>query len=531
MNVPFIRIKTKFIILFSSLIAVVLLLQFYFMDRAQKETIDELNQMSHRINAATDIMFIDEGIESEEILSPDHRIREIQKPDAIAVLDEDKDDYVIRVETKSVDLDCVRTSIYTTVRRKPKDKIRKIQEDLEKKTKDRDKSEILEPIKWVYSKDSSYLADKTPTRLIQRVSSNDDSSTIFIEEIHANAPGPGDKTFSFMVPNLKTAGKPGLVRYNYNTQKLYTAFEDARFRNVIVTILLLLISILGIFLIARSFEKPIHDLRDSFVKLEAGDLDVMVGTAGNDEIGQLGASFNVMVDELRKNREKEQLLNRKERFTALGQLAAGVAHEIKNPLNAINLTITHLRDKFVDGKDDAAISYIKSIQEEINRLDKTVTDFFNYVRSDNLEKKETDIHILLDEICLLYDREIKHNQIELNKNYGDQNFILQVDGERFKTALVNIILNAIQAMSKGGELELSTDAVANTITIRDTGPGIPKKDLANIFDFFYTTKSGGSGLGLPAAYKIIKAHKGEIHIRSTKEKGTLVIIQMQKDEK
>ena len=278
-------------------------------------------------------------------------------------------------------------------------------------------------------------------------------------------------------------------------------------------------------IITRRFLKPIDSLKVSFENVVNGDLDINVQNESKDEIGVLTRAFNKMVSELRKNKEKETHLQRKERLASLGQLAAGVAHEIKNPLNAINLTIDHLGDQLVGDENKQAHQYIATVQNEIKHLDKIVNNFLGYLRSEELDKNSTDINALVQDVLQLYEREMTDKKIGLVTTYANR-FKLKVDAARIKTSLVNIILNAIQAMPDGGQLIIKTDAASKRINISDNGYGIAQKDIENIFDLFYTTKSTGSGLGLPTAYKIIRAHGGDIQINSKSGKGTEVIIQL-----
>jgi signal transduction histidine kinase len=283
-----------------------------------------------------------------------------------------------------------------------------------------------------------------------------------------------------------------------------------------------------ILFISHRFLKPIGTLQNSFKQVVNGDLDVRVPSTSKDEIADLTISFNHMVEELRKNAEKEKLLQRKERLASMGQLAAGVAHEIKNPLNAINLTIEHLSDKFAR-KDKTARKYVNTIQNEISRLDGIVDNFLNFIRSESLNKKEVDVNELVAEVTHLLESEIHSRHI--NFQFKDcPDFRLLLDAKRFKTVLLNLILNAIHAMPDGGDLHIETSAENKSIHISDTGEGIPTENLDKIFDLFYTTKSKGTGLGLPTAYKIVKEHGGDIEIKSEINKGTTVIIRFSKLE-
>ncbi|MEJ2635390.1 MAG: ATP-binding protein [Calditrichia bacterium] len=152
-----------------------------------------------------------------------------------------------------------------------------------------------------------------------------------------------------------------------------------------------------------------------------------------------------------------------------------------------------------------------------------MNNFLNFLRSENLQKEDVDLNNLISGVLQLYNRECAVQGIEVETEFQEP-FVLSVDPERFKTVLLNVVLNAIQAMPDGGKLNITTDGQRKLIRISDTGEGIPEKNLENIFDLFYTTKSAGTGLGLPTAYKIVKEHGGDISIKSETGKGTVVEI-------
>lgn len=335
-----------------------------------------------------------------------------------------------------------------------------------------------------------------------------------------------NEPFTITVPDFSNPGVPRIIRYTYDTAALNSALDEIRNRNIMITLIVFVVSIAAVTYITRRFLKPIGALQNAFTNVVHGDLEVRVKPHGNDEVSELAHSFNLMTDELKKNKEKEQLLQRKERLVSLGQLAAGVAHEVKNPLNALHLTVEHLHDKFIkQSQDPQALRYVESIQTEIRRLDKVVNHFLNYVRSERLELQRIDLQALLQEILQLYGRELSEHRIELKTDWPEQ-MVCELDRERFKTALVNIILNAIQAMPDGGLLSIQTDKRKNRIVISDTGVGIAEQEMEHMFDMFYTTKSGGTGLGLSTAYKIIKAHGGELTIESRPHQGAVVYIDL-----
>ncbi|MCK5075988.1 MAG: HAMP domain-containing protein, partial [Calditrichia bacterium] len=336
--------------------------------------------------------------------------------------------------------------------------------------------------------------------------------------------------YEINIPHITTIKNPSFLHIKYSPAEILKAMDNIRKKSLFFTVALFIISIILIFIIISRFLKPIQTLKQSFDKIETGELNIDVKTNSNDEMGDLARAFNHMVHELRNNRERETILSRKERLTSLGQLAAGVAHEIKNPLNAIQLNLEHLSDKFLSDAGEKAQKYTTALKKEIQRLNNIVNNMLNFIRSENMNKKNTDINNLIQQITLLFEKELEQKKIILNTELSEK-FNLNIDEERIKTAVMNIILNAIQAMPKGGNLNLSTNPADQTIIISDSGKGIAEKDLERIFDLFYTTRPSGTGMGLPTAYKIIKEHSGELKIESIPEKGTKVVISFKTEDK
>jgi signal transduction histidine kinase len=507
-----IRLKTKLILLFSVLMAVTLSLQYYFMTRAQDDVLAEFHHISESINRTTSMFFPGKPEERVPASGPGKKTFHRNFPPNAA---EDSFRITVAFDAANTDVDSEEFVFSFSGKSGKSATLRS------KKTF----SGTGGVKTFSLSSDSlNYWVDVD----IRKDSAGEDNSFVTVKKVfRGRLPHPpGPPPFTVMVPGFARGREPRFLRYRYDLSRLSVDMEKARNRNLIILLVLFVLSVGVIIIIARSIEKPVHDLRNGFRRVVEGESDVTVEVKSKDEIGELAASFNYMAAELKKNRDKEKLLNRKERFAAIGQLAAGVAHEIKNPLNAINLTISHLKDNYIDEKNEKVLRYIETISAEISRLDKTVNAFLNYTRAENLKKEETDINELLSQVVNLYEREIAHNGIDLKLNFGKP-FISYVDPERLKTALVNIILNAIQAMPEGGKLTLETNPDRGEITVNDTGQGIPEKNLENVFDLYYTTKSGGTGLGLPTAYKIVRAHGGDLEISGAEGKGTTVLIRLE----
>lgn len=499
-------------------------IQFYFTQQTQNDIVEELTKMSSKINQATDVDFLEDTYifndKNVPPLPPRYRTPHWQFKSNI--------DSLIRSAEVSDKL-YSNKEIYRYIKRRQDNEVHV-------EVRKRDRRPPAQDLLDIALKSPS---DKNGGFYITGA----DTMKWFVKEIEVNLNPVKEKDslkytlrgrerikkrgepplFTFVVPDFSEPQSPRILRLNYSTAEIQSALVQSRNKNILISLIIFIISILVIMLITRKFLKPIDSLKVSFEKVVDGDLDINVQNDSKDEIGVLTGAFNKMVSELRKNKEKETHLQQKERLASLGQLAAGVAHEIKNPLNAINLTIDHLGDRLVGEENKQAQQYIATIQNEIKRLDKIVNNFLSYLRSEELDKKPTDLNELVKDVLQLYERELADKKIELVTKFTEH-FKLKVDAARIKTMLVNIILNAIQAMPDGGQLVVNTDSKNKSIHISDNGSGIAKKDIDHIFDLFYTTKSTGSGLGLPTAYKIVRAHGGDIQIKSELEKGTEVII-------
>ncbi|MFN3740172.1 MAG: PAS domain S-box protein [Thermodesulfovibrionales bacterium] len=239
-----------------------------------------------------------------------------------------------------------------------------------------------------------------------------------------------------------------------------------------------------------------------------------------DTAGNFLGTVHVVRDitELRRLRER---LQASEKMAALGEVAAKVAHEIRNPLVSVGGFARRLEAR-LDGK---LKEYASIITKEVEGLENILKDILSFVRGMGLTLEETDINSLLDEVVSLYRDELKNRSIELRKDYKED-LRLYVDTGRLKEAIINIFTNAIQAIDRNGVITIITDKKDSegVIIIKDTGPGINGKDLPNIFNPFFTTKPGGTGLGLSITKKIIDEHGGRIEVETALGKGSSFVI-------
>lgn len=219
---------------------------------------------------------------------------------------------------------------------------------------------------------------------------------------------------------------------------------------------------------------------------------------------------------LAKMREMERRLHQAERLSAMGRLAAGVAHEIRNPLNAISMACQRLQK-------DNLLQLTRIIRDEIRRLNHIIEEFIAFSRMRKLELKNNDLIELLRQIVLLTEGEANSRGITIETDWRESSLMVLIDFDKIKQAIFNIVKNAMESISGRGSITLSVEREGKKwakITISDTGGGLSLEELEQIFDPDYTTKEKGLGLGLALAHEIIESHSGGIRAMSKPKTGT-----------
>jgi signal transduction histidine kinase len=216
-----------------------------------------------------------------------------------------------------------------------------------------------------------------------------------------------------------------------------------------------------------------------------------------------------------------------ERLAELGTLTGGLAHEIKNPLSTVQLNLQLLQEDI--GPDNPAYSRVASrlntVKNETFRLREILDDFLRYAGRIELDRRPTDLRQLLEELVDFYAPQTQLQRVQLRLQAGEP-VTISVDPKLLKQAVLNLMINGTQAMTTGGDLilKLTADRDSAKIDVIDTGPGIAPDTLAKIFDAYYTTKRGGTGLGLAMARRIIREHSGDLTAASEVGKGSIFTI-------
>lgn len=219
-------------------------------------------------------------------------------------------------------------------------------------------------------------------------------------------------------------------------------------------------------------------------------------------------------------------LRRTDRLSALGELSAGFAHEIRNPLGSIEGAIEILRRPELP--EATRQEFGKLAQDEANRLKGLLTQFLEFARPQTPRRRPTDLAVLLESVRVLVAETAKMGGTRIRIESRDNLPTLMIDPEQMKQVLLNLVINAIQAMPDGGEIVLRAGKQTNlmTVQVQDEGVGIESEDLERVFDPFVTKRAGGTGLGLPIAYQIVSQHEGHIEARRNAERGMTFTISL-----
>ncbi|MGR3301229.1 MAG: sensor histidine kinase [Candidatus Scalindua sp.] len=354
----------------------------------------------------------------------------------------------------------------------------------------------------------------------------------------------------------------GTIQIGLTPERINKKMQMILWTSIIpVGFVIVLVGIGVSYFIASSIVKPVVELVKITDRVASGDLSQKVEISSKDEIGLLASRFNQMtkglkqlmdekegamvelkdlnkklssinVELVQRNeqlKDTQEQLVRTEKLAAVGTLASGVSHELRNPLssikNAVFLLKRKLSRKVMPDIDEKVLQFLDIMDKEIDRSTRIINDLLGFTRVAKPTRIRSDIRIVINEA--LSRVEIAEN-IKLSKDLQSDLPMVTIDANQIGQVLINLIENACQVMTDGGELQISTrkSEVFVDIEIADTGCGIPEKDVKKIFDPLFTTKPKGTGMGLAICHGIIDKHKGIIEVKSQEGKGTNMIIKL-----
>lgn len=296
---------------------------------------------------------------------------------------------------------------------------------------------------------------------------------------------------------------------------------------LVYTLLILLLSTaITVFLVWR-FTRPIANLSDAARHVAEGDLSFRVPDINrNDEMGKLTTQFNEMTAELEKARALESQLQQAEKSAVVGRLASAIAHEIRNPLNYINLSLDYLRSKLAPEDAEKRATFEKltaQLKTEVGRINRQISDFLSYSRPANANLQSLDVRKVIEDSLRIVEAQAEEQNITISLVERENVPKISGDAEFLRSVFNNLFINAVQSMeTSGGKLSVTISAIQDAVQIevRDTGSGISKEHLQKIFEPYFSTKETGTGLGLAIVKKVIDVHNGTIAVESNAENGT-----------
>lgn len=408
----------------------------------------------------------------------------------------------------------------------------------------------------IVSNEEEVVASSNPRRVGLRVDPRRKDLLISARLGEETAGGRGQRIHNLLVPIVVENQRSGYILISMVMDDFAELARLNFLRRLMATVLVFAVGMGGAMVLAWTYVKPISQVVNAARHVAQGKLDERLPATRRDEIGQLHQSFNEMVERLRERAELEARLSQAERLSAIAHLASGIAHEVRNPLNLINLSIDHLRARFspIAAADREEFHRVADqIKGEIHRLDEMIRTFLQYGKPLRLQRQSADVAALVEEILEIAARNAAVDGVRILRAYGDGVPRAWVDVAHLKTCFLNLVLNAFQAMPDGGELRVAVtavshqptavgsersddragpshepratspeDAEADWIEVRflDSGSGIRPEDLPKVFEPYFTTKEVGIGLGLAMTKKIVEAHGGEIRLASQPGQGT-----------
>ena len=258
--------------------------------------------------------------------------------------------------------------------------------------------------------------------------------------------------------------------------------------------------------------------RLSGVKYTKEDIDIFISLADQTALALENA---LAYEELK---ETENKLIKAQRLAAIGTLAKGLAHEIKNPLTVIRSFIEALQERY--NEPEFREKFFKVVDSEIDRMNGVIEQLLDFAQPVSPKFEDIQVHKLLDEAVSFVEHDFNKKEINIVKDYCNYNVEISADSNQLKEVFLNLFINALDAMEQGGKLTILTQITYKElrILISDTGCGIPKENIPQVFDPFFTTKDKGHGLGLSIVHNIIQAHQGTIEVKSKLNSGTTFII-------
>ena len=336
---------------------------------------------------------------------------------------------------------------------------------------------------------------------------------------------------AFYFPVQTDKGRRFIIVVLDSAHTLTNVLERQSSRSALYTLGVLFVTTLVTGFFVWRFTRPIKELSTAARQVAGGNFEVQVPADRLDEMGTLASAFNEMTAKLGRARELETQLHQAEKGAVVGRLAAAIAHEIRNPLNYINLTLDHLRSSFAPTDPAKRATFIQltdQLKTEVARINRHISDFLKYSRPSKLELQDVDIRNEAEDALRLIEVRAEECGIETKIIQDEKLPTVVADRDSLRSVFTNLVINAVEAIDgDGGSISITlskTDANSVKVEITDSGCGIASGDIAKVFEPYFSTKETGTGLGLAIVKKAVDDHGGTISVASKEGDGTTFTI-------
>ncbi len=355
---------------------------------------------------------------------------------------------------------------------------------------------------------------------VQPYADGSDGATLTIERRER-----GQLTYVVHKP-LKNGHRPVMLVASVTIVPQIEILRAFRNRSMMVLICVFVVTLgLMIYFISKAL-RPLTHLSESCAAISEGNYQPVSTRGATGEIRALEETFNQMVASLQEKEQMEARLRHAQRLSALGNLAAGVAHDVRNPLNAIKLLTSHTLDMLPEGADAGLNKSLGTIRKEVERLEGIVSGFLSLAKERHLDPKASRPDTLLDDCVQLLRPDAEKREVRLETDLRAPGVTLLLDPQQWKRAMLNLLINGLDASPAGGTIHITSRiaGVNYEAKIRDEGSGLTRDAADHLFEPYFSTKPGGTGLGLSITRGIIEEHGGSIELSNAMGRGCVAIV-------
>ncbi|HEY3025438.1 MAG TPA: HAMP domain-containing sensor histidine kinase [Pyrinomonadaceae bacterium] len=338
---------------------------------------------------------------------------------------------------------------------------------------------------------------------------------------------------AFYFPVETNKGRWYIIVVLGSASSLTNLLEHQARQSLLYTLAVLLVTTFLTTIVVWRFTRPIRYLSTAARRVALGDFSFRVPMPNShDEMGELTSLFNEMTAKLSRTRELEAQLHQAEKAAVVGRLASAIAHEIRNPLNYINLTLDYLRTSFAPEEPEKRQTFARlagQLKTEVARINTRISEFLNYSRPSELELESLDLYAISQDALRIIEAQAIESGIKTTVEKSGDIPRVMGDTEALRSMMTNLVINGVQAMDGGsGSLSILLAGEESgrraRIEVTDTGRGIAPEDISKVFEPYYSTKDTGTGLGLAIVKKAVDDHGGTINVTSKVGSGTTFII-------